>query len=496
MDDDVDRENAVRVLSEVLHVDRERAEERLRSCGWNLQRAVELGLGGESEANDAPVPNVGVRRRRNARDEGGTSTAATTATGTARRRGDGATRREGGIGNPLSFVAAVGVGIVRAVVKLSVSAIDVALRIALPSEVYARLSSPLLRLAFGERSVTAATHTRRRRQVRGIENDDASEARATEFSAWFSDSFHPEDPTVGIRFMQLSHREALQFARRETKLLFVYLHSPLHHESEVFCSQVLTSPLIAAYVNENFVAWGGNVLDGDARALANGIEPASYPFVAILDSVSGSETSLVMSCEGFTDAPTLIGACDEALNVQNSSLDSARARVAEVDASRRLREEQEAAFAESLARDAAREREVEAKRAQEEAECARVAEEERLATEAKQREEEAERARQEEIESRRVEKTKRLREEPEEGAEGVSKLAIRLPDGSRAERRFRGSDPISDVYDFVDTLEGLDEVRYSLITNFPRRTFGRGEKVSLADCGVHPNGALFVETEK
>ena len=77
----------------------------------------------------------------------------------------------------------------------------------------------------------------------------------------------------------------------------------------------------------------------------------------------------------------------------------------------------------------------------------------------------------------------------------MSKLAVRLPDGSRAERRFHSTDTIADVYDFVDTLEELDEVSYSLVTNFPRRAFARSERVSLVDEGVHPNGAMFVQTE-
>lgn len=112
------------------------------------------------------------------------------------------------------------------------------------------------------------------------------------------------------------------------------------------------------------------------------------------------------------------------------------------------------------------------------------------------RREDAERERVRAIESRRVAKASSLREEPEEGAEGVSKLAIRLPDGSRAARRFHSSDTIADVYDFVDTLDELDEVEYSLVSNFPRRNFPRGDTTSLLDAGAHPNGALFVQIEQ
>jgi FAS-associated factor 2 len=177
--------------------------------------------------------------------------------------------------------------------------------------------------------------------------EGGAESRAREFSEWFSEMFHDGDTSRGVHFVQLSHREALAFAQRETKLLFVYLHAPAHHESELFCAQVLADPTMTAYVNQNFVAWGGNVRDGDAFSLSAGLKPTGYPCVAILDSVSGGSgsASLVMSCEGFIDVDVLISACEEALAGQNASLDDARARHAEVDASRRLREEQDAAFA-------------------------------------------------------------------------------------------------------------------------------------------------------
>lgn len=495
-DEDDARDALVSALSEVLHLDdRELARARLVDADWDLQRAVERALGAASDGpsvREGAHESTGLRRRARAgssRDER-RGRGSSEASGSIRRVQPGAVRARGL--NPFAFAAALGVGIVRAVVKLSVSVVDAALRIALPTGAYTTLSRPLTLLS------RALGGPARRLPAGVLEGDEASEQRAKEFSEWFAESFYAQGTTNAVRFMQLSHRDALQFARRETKLLFVYIHSPLHHESEVFCSQVLASPEVGAYVNANFVAWGGSVRDGDARAFANGINVSAYPYVALLDSVSGSGTSLVMSCEGFLDVDGLIGACEEALSSQNTSLDSARARVAEADANRRLREEQEAAFAESLARDAARAREVEVQREREEAERARIAEEQRVAEEKKMREEEAERARLETIESRRVEKTKalKLRDEPQDGAEGVSKLAIRLPDGSRAERRFYSTDTIADVYDFVDTLEDLDEAEYSLITNFPRRTFARGDTVSLVDAGVHPNGALFVQTEK
>ena len=116
-------------------------------------------------------------------------------------------------------------------------------------------------------------------------------------------------PLGGVRFVQLSHRDALSVAKTETKLLFLYLHAPMHHESEVFCSQVLASPEVSTFVNDNFIAWGGSLRDGDAHALAAEVNPSAYPYVALLDSVSrGGGASLVMSCE-VSSTPMVSSVC-------------------------------------------------------------------------------------------------------------------------------------------------------------------------------------------
>ena len=86
----------------------------------------------------------------------------------------------------------------------------------------------------------------------------------------------------------------------------------------------------------------------------------------------------------------------------------------------------------------------------------------------------------------------RDKEEPAADAPGVCKVAVRLPDGSRKERRFLSRDTVSDVYNFVDTIEGLGE-NYSLVSNFPRRVYSRVQDgaVTLADGGLHPQAMLM-----
>ena len=51
-----------------------------------------------------------------------------------------------------------------------------------------------------------------------------------------------------------------------------------------FCKDVLNDPNVASFVNEKFVAWGGDVSNSDALLLALGVSPSSFPYCALLNS--------------------------------------------------------------------------------------------------------------------------------------------------------------------------------------------------------------------
>ena len=52
------------------------------------------------------------------------------------------------------------------------------------------------------------------------------------------------------------------------------------------------------------------------------------------------------------------------------------------------------------------------------------------------------------------------------------------------------------AYDFVDTLEGLSTLRYSLASSYPRRVFnGEMMRQSFQDLGLTPQALLFVQPD-
>jgi hypothetical protein len=90
--------------------------------------------------------------------------------------------------------------------------------------------------------------------------------------------------------------------------------------------------------------------------------------------------------------------------------------------------------------------------------------------------------------------------------EPTAMCAVRMPDGTRAARRFRLSDPVSLLFEFVDA-KGAGGVQggYQLVTQFPRRVISRPEVEGQEQQGVlgaeqhaaagHGSGAGPMETE-
>lgn len=124
-----------------------------------------------------------------------------------------------------------------------------------------------------------------------------------------------------------------------------------------------------------------------------------------------------------------------------------------------------------------------------------------------QRKEEEERAQQAaaaEAVSRRIEAATMLAQnlppEPEAGLANTTTCLIQFGDGQRSKRRFRLTDTLQTLFDFVESAGAahLPE-RYRLIVRYPPRRLrlqpAAGEP-TLAECGLHgPQDALLVEPD-
>lgn len=83
------------------------------------------------------------------------------------------------------------------------------------------------------------------------------------FGEWFEE-FHG---TTHPRFFGGSCQSALSRSRADAKFLLAYLHDHGAPECEQFCSQVLASALFAAFADENFIVWVGELHTPEGRAV-------------------------------------------------------------------------------------------------------------------------------------------------------------------------------------------------------------------------------------
>jgi len=171
-------------------------------------------------------------------------------------------------------------------------------------------------------------------------------------------------------------------------------------------------------------------------------------------------------------AEDLIQYLAQLIETQSHLLGHARRQEEERTRNRLIREEQEAAYQESLAVDQEKERKVH------EEEQRRIdLEQERIEVEAKKK-----------MESENKRET--LPPEPPSG-EGLQVL-IKLPSGARLNRRFLGVHKFQDVYNFVDLNQNeIEPDSYQLVSNFPRRTFSERQQ-TLQEASLGSQALLLV----
>lgn len=139
-----------------------------------------------------------------------------------------------------------------------------------------------------------------------------------------------------------------------------------------------------------------------------------------------------------------------------------------------LRQQQEQELAESVLMDQMREQE-----AQREREAAEVLERSKW--------EEEQRAK-EDLEA----KAARLPEEPAADDPGRVALMLKLPDGGRLQRRFRATETLGFLYDYVDVQKAELAGRYRLVSTMPRKGY-EDRDVTLAQAGIGNQFVLLVE---
>lgn len=286
--------------------------------------------------------------------------------------------------------------------------------------------------------------------------------------------------------------EAAANAHVQGRLLFVYLHAARHQHTDRFVVETLCNPAVVEFLNANFVCWAGDLRASDAFGLASRLQVASYPCCALL-AFAGSRTQAVTYIQGMVQSPErFLNILQSAVEQHAGLLWEEQAVRNQYEADRRLRNEQDAEFARALEAD--REREARQRAAREEEEAL-----ERARLEEESTKERRKAAKADAIEKRRLEKITILVKEPSNNSSDSQDLAlirVRFPSGAHHQRRFLATHVLGDVYDWVDSMEGLSYLRYSLVTTYPKKVLtGDNKSLTLQELGLCPQAALLIQPE-
>jgi FAS-associated factor 2 len=121
----------------------------------------------------------------------------------------------------------------------------------------------------------------------------AASREALEFIAQFERDYGGSGSSSRPNFVGEGFMDALTRSRNSFKLLFVYLHSPDHPDTPAFCEGTLCSEVFSAFVNENFVAWGGSLRGSEGFKMSNSLKASRFPFCAVVMPATNQRIALL-----------------------------------------------------------------------------------------------------------------------------------------------------------------------------------------------------------
>ncbi|XP_066972094.1 FAS-associated factor 2 [Macrobrachium rosenbergii] len=257
-------------------------------------------------------------------------------------------------------------------------------------------------------------------------------------------------------FFRGSYSQALTHAKTELKFLLVYLHCGDHQDTPGFCRTTLSDNGVVEYINSNLIFWGCSVTTAEGYRVSQALRENAYPFLALIVLRDGRMT-VVGRLEGPIPPEQLTSQLQILVRDNEAYLVVARAERQERELTAALRLQQDEDYQESLRADQEKER----KRQQEREEVERKELEEKQKVEEQQRQKDN-------IRRLKIEMVDRIPAEPDEGSEGVVHIVVKLPQGTRLERRFRDSDSLSSLYYYIFCHPDSPD-RFQVTTNFPRQ---------------------------
>ncbi|KAI9320646.1 thioredoxin-like protein [Dichotomocladium elegans] len=359
--------------------------------------------------------------------------------------------------------------------------------------------------------ISFATRIISRQSITSTSTPSVSRQDPRTIAARFLHEFESKYGETHVEFFQGGYSQALETARRELRYLLVVIQSNEHDDTEAFCRETLSSEELINYIRQNnILVWGGNVHESEGFQVSSTLQATMYPFMAIiaLQASSPSSASVKMAVvdriEGRATAPGVIRRLEAVAQRHGATLNRLRMERDQREMERRVRQEQDQAYRESLKADQEKERrarEARAAAAREEEE-AHLAEQERL-----------NRAEKRQQYIRYLYRT--FLEEPDAADfQGeVAKLSFRLADGERVIRKFKGDDTLETLYRFVEIyplIKNKEDVtnaekptdyqhkyNFTIVSPYPKMIYEADDSKPLSgEKSLWPSATLIVDAEE
>jgi FAS-associated factor 2 len=266
-------------------------------------------------------------------------------------------------------------------------------------------------------------------------------------------------------------------------MCFVNIFTPLFAR---FPREILCSDVFVNFLNTNMLLWACNTSSPEGYRVSQALREHAYPFLAVI-VLRDNKMSVVARIEGHvTGSQELIERLEQVMAENESSLVTARAERAERSFNQSLRQQQDEAYLESLRAD----QEKEKKRREEK--------EKQELEELKQRqvkEEEEQKFLQKEEKKSNLERL--LPPEPEAEHPDSIRIMLKIPNGSRIERRFLRTHSIKWLFYYVFCHKDCPD-DFQIVTNFPKRTLPceptdeEKDPPSFEEIGLGKSEMLFV----
>lgn len=280
--------------------------------------------------------------------------------------------------------------------------------------------------------------------------------------------------------------QALNDAKRELRFLLVYLHGNDHQDTENFCRATLCTTDMRQFVNTSMLFWACDTNSPEGYRVSQALRENTYPFLALI-VLRDNRMTVVARIEGPIEKEDLIHRLRTIMDDNESVLVAARADREERNFNQSLRQQQDEAYQASLLVDqekARKKREEEDKVREEEEQKRKMVEDHSRMLQ--------------EREDRKNNLRSEIPEEPPKDHSDAIKIVLKLPHGSRIERRFLRAQSLKYLYYFAFCHEDCPD-DFRIITNFPKRTLpceptdDNPEPISFAECGLGKNEMVFVQ---